>query len=95
LAARRDEHSTSPMWRWLGMAPLMAVGGDVVEDAMTWAALIAHWAGTDAIGAAALFVGSFGSVAKWVGLLACVPLLLIRLWIAMPGVPRSRPPELG
>lgn len=95
LAARRDERSGLPMWRWLGMVPLMAVGGDVVKDVMTWAALVAHWAGTDSIGVLFIFAAGLGSVAKWAGLAACLPLLLVRLWIAMPGVPRARPPMLG
>ncbi|MEP7056303.1 MAG: DUF2235 domain-containing protein [Caldimonas sp.] len=90
LAGIRDEKSGAPGWRWLGMAPLAAVGGDVVEDLLTLAALAMDGIGAGPLRTFFLFLVGVAAAVKWAGLGACLPLLGVRLWIAMPGVPRFR-----
>jgi uncharacterized protein (DUF2235 family) len=90
LVGRRSVSSGLPAWRWLGMAPMAAVLGDVAEDTGTWAALALHAAGVDLLAQVALWFGSWGSIEKFAGLAACVPWLLLRVWIALPGVGRAR-----
>jgi uncharacterized protein (DUF2235 family) len=79
-----------PRWRWLAMAPLLAVGGDALEDVMTWLALGCHAAGSDLAAHLCLWLGALGSIAKFAGLLGCLPWLALRVWIALPGVRRWR-----
>jgi uncharacterized protein (DUF2235 family) len=90
LAGLRGPGAPMPAWRWLGMAPLFALNGDLAEDAMTLAALALHGMGTDLAAGVCLWLGAVGSVVKFGGLLACVPLLAVRVWIALPGVKRWR-----
>ena len=90
LAGTRGPNEPLPWWRGVGMAPLAAFGGDVCENLLLLAALAAHGAGTDALARACLWLASLGSVCKFGGLIACVPLLALRGWIALPGVPRRR-----
>ena len=90
MAGQRHPGSRLPAWRVLGMAPLLAVGGDVSEDLLTLAALAAHGVGTDLLAQLCLWLGAVGAVCKWAGLGACVPLLAVRCWNALPGVRRSR-----
>jgi uncharacterized protein (DUF2235 family) len=77
-----------PAWRVLGFMPLLAVGADVSEDLLTVAAIA-----SDGLGAAPLawLLRTGATIALWLklsGLAACVPLVLVRLWIAMPWVNR-------
>lgn len=90
LAGSRRPQAPMPAWRWLGMAPMVAVLGDVGEDVCTLLAMLLHGIDATGLGYALLWLGSWGSVAKLGGLVACVPLVAVRLWIALPGVPRYR-----
>jgi uncharacterized protein (DUF2235 family) len=90
LAGPRGPSSRKPAWHWLGMAPVFAVNGDLAEDAMTLVALGLHGLGADLAAGVCLWLGALGSIAKFGGLLACVPLLAVRMWIALPGVKRWR-----
>ena len=90
LAGTRGPASPLPRWRALGMAPLAAVGGDACENLFTLAALAAHAAGTDAVAYLFLWLAGASALCKFSGLIACLPLLAVRCWIAMPGVPRRR-----
>ena len=90
LAGARTPASTLPWWRALGMAPLAAVGGDVGEDLLTLAAMALHAAGTDVLANSFLWFAGVSALCKFAGLTACVALLALRCWIALPGVPRSR-----
>lgn len=89
LAGLRKPGMRSPPWRVLGYLPFLAVAGDVVENLATVAAFAARGAG---IGGWApllmLAVCSVASALKWAGLTGCLPLLLVRLWMALPGVRR-------
>jgi hypothetical protein len=78
MAGRRRADSKLPAWRFLGFAPLMMVGGDLAENALLVASLGFHAIGIDAFALAALWFGSLASVTKFAGLLACIPLILIR-----------------
>ena len=91
LAGARRPGDGLPAWRWLGMAPLLAVGGDVAEDLLLVAALAVHGIGLDAGARFTLWLGAWGSVAKFAGLIACVPLLLVWLGIHLSGGPARRP----
>ena len=88
LAGSRQPGAPQPAWRWLGMAPLVAVGGDVCEDLATLAALALQGLGTDVAALLLIAVVGIAALVKWAGLVACVPLLLVRAWIAMPWVRR-------
>ena len=90
LAGARSPASSLPPWRLLGFAPLLAVGGDFGEDMLTLAAIVNHAAGVDLAASALLWLVGVASLAKLAGLVACVPLVLLRVWIAMPWVRRSR-----
>jgi Uncharacterized alpha/beta hydrolase domain (DUF2235) len=68
-----------PRWLWLGMAPLLAVAGDVGENLLTLAALSLNDLGADTAASLALWAVGLAAAAKWLGLLACVPWLLLRL----------------
>lgn len=98
LAGTRSPGMPMPAWRFLGFAPLAAVGGDVCEDLLTLAAFAAHGAGTDSSAKILLALCAGAGLVKFAGALACVPWLLLRVWIAMPWVrhgstdlPRSHP----
>jgi len=84
LAGTRTPMSRLPVWRALGMAPLAAVGSDVVEDLLTLAALATHAAGVGTLAAGCVWLAGVASLCKFAGLLACLPLLLVRLWLALP-----------
>jgi hypothetical protein len=88
LAGARNPDSGAPAWRLLGMAPLVAVGGDALENLFTLAALALDGIGAGPLVASALFCTGAAAIVKWAGLVGCVPLVAVRLWIAMPGVPR-------
>lgn len=86
----RPEAAPAPPWRVLGMAPLAAVGGDVLENLSTLAALAADGIGAGILATAFIWLGGVSALCKFIGLLMCVPLILVRLWIAVPGVPKVR-----
>ena len=88
LAGARNPDSGAPAWRLLGMAPLAALGGDALENLFTLAALALDGIGAGPLVASALFCTGAAAMVKWAGLLGCVPLVAVRLWIVMPGVPR-------
>ena len=92
MAGGRDEKSGAPFWRWLGMAPLLAVGSDVCEDLLTLAALAMDGMGAEPLRFVCLLGVGLASAGKLAGLLACLPLVAVRLWIAMPWVQRFRRP---
>lgn len=81
-----------PWWQRLGMAPLVAVGGDVAEDLLTIAALVLQQSLGAPTLAALLTHGAIplAALLKFAGLAGCVPWLALRLWIALPGVRRVR-----
>jgi uncharacterized protein (DUF2235 family) len=81
LAGSRRATSTLPWWRWLGFAPLALVGGDVVEDLLTLSALAASGLGTQWGAAFLLWAVGVASCCKWLGLMACMPLLGVRLML--------------
>jgi hypothetical protein len=82
LAGARDPSSPMPAWRWLGMAPLLAAGGDVAEDLLTWAALAAHGIDAGILAHACLWLTGLAALVKFAGLIACVPWIAVRCWIA-------------
>jgi hypothetical protein len=94
LAGSRGPSSDLPPWRWLGMAPLLAVGGDVAEDLLTLSAMALHSIGVDSLAHLCLWAAGVGGLAKFGGLLACLPLLVVRIRIAavepLPAPPMSR-----
>ncbi len=90
LAGIRSATSPLPKWRALGMAPLLAVGADACENLLTLAALAMHAAGAGAIASLCLFLAGASALGKVAGLISCLPLIVLRCWIALPGVPRSR-----
>ena len=93
MAGARDEKSSSAVaWRWLGMVPLLAVGSDVSEDLLTLAALAMDGIGAEPLRLVCLWLAGLASAGKLAGLVASVPLLAVRLWIAMPWVKRYRKP---
>lgn len=77
---RRTVRSATSRGLWLGSGPMLAVLGDLVEDLGLWMALAWHWAGSDTIAFAALWLGSLGSLLKILGLAVC--LLLVALGLA-------------
>ena len=81
LAGDNVPKTPPPRWRGLGMAPLMAVGGDICEDLLTLAALAAHGAGTDIVAFVLLWFASLGSVVKFAGLLISLVLVIVRCHI--------------
>ncbi|HEX6707248.1 MAG TPA: DUF2235 domain-containing protein [Albitalea sp.] len=81
LAGSRGPGSGLPPWRWLGMAPLLAVGGDVAEDALTLLAMAMHGIGSDLLANGFLWLTGLGALTKAAGLLACLPLVGVRIWI--------------
>ena len=90
MAGWRDEKSGAPLWRWLGMAPLLAVGSDVCEDLLTLAALALDGMHAGPLPVVCLWLAGVASAGKLAGLIACLPLVAVRLWIAMPWVERFR-----
>jgi hypothetical protein len=90
LAGSREPSSGMPSWRWLGMAPLVAVGGDVGENLSTLLAMALHGLGVDVLGYSVLWLGGIAAAAKFGGLIACLPLVGVRMWIALSGG-RPRP----
>ena len=93
LAGARDAEAGLPAWRWLGMAPLAAVGGDVVENLLTLAALAMHGLATDLLAGLCVWLAGAAAWLKVAGLLACLPLLALRLRLALPGVPSAGAPN--
>ena len=89
LAGARRPGSGMPAWRWLGMAPLAAVGGDVSENLCTLAAMAVHGAGVESLAQGLLWLGGVAASVKCLGLAACLPLLLVRAWIVV-GSARQR-----
>jgi hypothetical protein len=56
----------------------MVVAGDVGENALLVLSLALHAIGVDVFAHTALWIGSLAAVTKFVGVLACLPLILIR-----------------
>jgi uncharacterized protein (DUF2235 family) len=90
LAGIRCATSSLPKWRVLGMAPLLAVFAGACEDLLTLAALAMHGVGAGTMAGVCLFLAGASALGKVVGLIACLPLIALRCWIALPGVPRRR-----
>ncbi len=87
LAGLRAPGMRLPPWRFLGFMPFLAVAGDAVENLSTVAAFAAQGAGLSGWAAwSMLAVCSLASLLKWAGLIGCIPLLLVRLWMTLPGV---------
>ena len=83
LAGARRPGAAQPWWRALGMMPLLAVGGALAAGLATLAALALRALGTDLLAAALLWLAGVAVSAQLVGLLGCVPLLAVRLWLAL------------
>ena len=90
LAGARNEQSRAPAWRWLGMAPLTAIGGAAMSLACIDLAIVSVAIGAVLLRPAFVIVAALFLVVALIGVLGCLPLLLVRLWIAVPGVPRFR-----
>ena len=90
LAGARNEHSRAPAWRWLGMAPLSAVGGAALSLACIDLAIVSVAIGAVFMRPLFVMLAALSLVVGLVGVVGCLPLLLVRLWIALPGVPRFR-----
>jgi hypothetical protein len=90
LAGARRANSPMPWWRWLGFAPLAAVGGDVVENLLTLGSLAASGLGTQVVASLLLWLVGVASWCKLLGLLACVPLLAVRIALVLPDRGASR-----
>jgi hypothetical protein len=91
LVGERTVDSANPAWWPLGFAPMLAVCAGVGQDLSTWLALALHGAGVDSLAVVALFLGSVAILLKFVGLAACLLLLLVRLRIGFsPRPPRPR-----
>lgn len=85
LAGVRRAGAPSPWWRWLGMMPPAFVGGDLLENLLTLAALGWRGLGTDSVAAFFWWLGGWAALAKFAGALGCLSLLAISLRIALPG----------
>ncbi len=82
LAHGHRPGAARPRWLWLGLAPMVAVFGDVAEDLLTCVALALQTASAGPLVPLALAAAGLASAAKLGGLLACAPLLLVRYWLA-------------
>ena len=89
LAGWRAPGMPLPAWRVLGFMPLLAVGADVSEDLLSVAAIAVNAIGAEPAAWCLRGLAWLATYLKFAGLLACVPLLAVRLWIAMPWVDRS------
>jgi hypothetical protein len=91
-AGSRTVASDRPRWLlFLGFAPMTAVLGDLSEDLCLWASLACNWAHAGPVALAFLWLGSLGSIAKYFGILASIPLLLLRIWAwPKPAQPRGQ-----
>lgn len=89
LAGLRVPGMAPPPWRFLGFMPFLAIAANAAQDLSTVAAFAARGVG---IGAWASFLmlglASLATVSMCGGLLGCLPLLLVRFWIMVPGVRR-------
>jgi uncharacterized protein (DUF2235 family) len=90
LAGARRANSPMPWWRWIGFAPLAAVAGDVIENLLTLGSLAASGLGTQVVAALLLWLVGIASWCKLLGLLACVPLLAVRIALVLPDRGASR-----
>lgn len=81
LAGQRRATSGMPKWRFLGFAPLVAIGADVTEDVLTLLSLTIQAAGGDLLGYALLCLVALCSWFKFIGWILCLPLLLVRMAI--------------
>jgi uncharacterized protein (DUF2235 family) len=93
LAGFRRPGDKLPAWRWLGLAPMIAVVGDVGENVATGVALIAHGLGSPLLVAMLLYLGGMLSIAKLGGLVASLPFLVVRLALAV--LPTARVGKVG
>jgi len=67
-----------PAWRWLGLAPLCAVGADACENVLT--ALASAWDGpVGLLQGLVLYLVGLAAAAKFLGLLGCAALALVAL----------------
>lgn len=90
LVGSRKPGQSMPAWRWMGMLPLFAFGADLLEDALTWLALVFHGLEATLLSQGLLGLVVIASVVKIVALLGNGWWLLLRIWIALPGVKRWR-----
>lgn len=82
LVAGRGPDGAHPRWLWLGLAPMVAVFGDIAEDLLTCIALALQGASAAPLVTATLHGVGLASVAKIAGLGACLPLAVVRYWLA-------------
>lgn len=78
----RNVHSPSPRLFLLGLAPLGLIAACLAVDGFTWAALAAHGIGVDWLGRFFTRLIAVSWIAKLAGVVACLPLLVLRYWIA-------------
>lgn len=88
MAGLRAPGQARPFWHVLGMAPLLAVGADAAENIATLSAMAVHGLGVDWLAFALLYVAAICALAKFAGLVACTPFLVVRLVMVVAG--RSR-----
>jgi len=82
MAGVRNVASPSPRWLLLGMAPLALVAMCVAVDGFIWAALAAHGIGIDWLGKVFTCLVAAAWIAKLAASVGCLPLLVLRYWIA-------------
>ncbi len=82
LGTRDPGDDQRPRWLWLGLAPMVAVFGDVAEDLLTCITLALQTASMTPLVTPALYAVGLASAVKFAGLLACLPLLVVRYWLA-------------
>jgi uncharacterized protein (DUF2235 family) len=83
MAGLRKPGEPLPIWRWLGLAPLLLVGADGVEDLLTLAAIGAHDIGSDVLGYVLLWFTGLVSAVKLAGGVGCLVLVGVRGWLSM------------
>lgn len=79
LAGAQRPGAAPPRWGWLGMAPLVAVGGDVAEDLSTLALLALQDMGAEHGAWLAGILMGLCALAKLLALLACGFWVVLRL----------------
>jgi uncharacterized protein (DUF2235 family) len=88
MVGQRHPGDAVPWFCPIGMAPLLAVGGDVAADVLTWLAMAAHGAGAGFVAVLMLVAAMIASICKLLAIGACVVFVAIRLLIAVAGFGR-------
>jgi uncharacterized protein (DUF2235 family) len=86
----REATNSRPLWHWLGIGPLLIVGGDVLENLFTM--LSSDWTG-DVSGWPRIVQGALGasSAVKWAGVIGCF--LVMALGLLKAVAPRKNKKE--